>query len=885
MPFARDGMKRSLGVRGVLPAALVLSLAASAAGATLGEAEKLYRTGKYAECIDACKEMIREGEGSEEIWGLRIRAELTVGRYAEAYQTFAAAIDRYDASIELRWLGHEVFLVNDRPGDARAILATMRLLGEMAPWRYEGTRDRVAIGKALAKSGVDARQVLENYYDRAKRASPMAPEPYLASGELALVKQDYALAAEAFREATQRAPEDPDAFLGLAKSYPNNAEAASAALNKALELNPNHLESILYQADNLLDREEYTQAEALLKKALAINPRHARAWAYRAVLANLTGDKTNETAYRSEALATWKSNPEVDHLIGRKLSHEYRFSEGAAAQRRALAFVPTYLPAKIQLCEDLLRLGKEQEGWALAEEVFKEDPYNVLAFNLITLREVIDTFVAVENEHFTIKMDKREAQIYGQRALRLLERAREKLTTKYGISLPEKTTIEIFPAQKDFAIRTFGLPGGEGFLGVCFGPVVTVNSPASRGANTSNWEAILWHEYCHTITLHKTNNKMPRWLSEGISVYEELQENPSWGQKMTVDYREMILKGEATPVSKLSSAFMKPPSPEHLMFAYYESSQVIEYIIKQFGIEALRKVLADLGEGVNINVALGRHTAPIEKLDADFAAHFKGLAENLAKVDWTKPDFGIEADSAAIAEWNRAHPNNFQGILAEGRALMSEKKWREAKAPLEKAIALFPGYIEGGGAYIALASIHRELGETKEERAILEKFAALDADAIEPRLRLIALAIAEKDWKLVKQTADQLLAINPLIPAPHRFLVQASTALDDRRTAIEGHRTLLLLDPLDRAEHHYQLAKLLMEEQELPDARREIVRALEEAPRYRAAHALLLQIAEKTPAPVVPASTRPAPAAAEPMEPSPAAAATRPSRTSQEIRP
>ena len=33
--------------------------------------------------------------------------------------------------------------------------------------------------------------------------------------------------------------------------------------------------------------------------------------------------------------------------------------------------------------------------------------------------------------------------------------------------------MEIFPQQKDFAIRTFGLPGGAGFLGVCFGTVVT----------------------------------------------------------------------------------------------------------------------------------------------------------------------------------------------------------------------------------------------------------------------------------------------------------------------------------------------------------------------------------------------------------------------------
>jgi tetratricopeptide (TPR) repeat protein len=515
-----------------------------------------------------------------------------------------------------------------------------------------------------------------------------------------------------------------------------------------------------------------------------------------------------------------------------------------------------YLPAKMQLCEDLLRLGKEKEGWALADEVFRLDPYNILAYNLITLHDVIDKFKTLENEHFQVLMDPKEATIYGSRALDLLTRAREKLSAKYGVKLPDKTTIEIFPAQKDFAIRTFGLPGGEGFLGVCFGPVVTVNSPAAQGAHQSNWEAILWHEFCHSITLYKTNNKMPRWLSEGISVYEELQENPSWGQKMTPDYREMVMKGEATPVSKLSSAFMKPPTPQHLMFAYYEASQVIEYIVKNFGAPALNDILTDLGNGININVALANHTVPIEKLDTDFAAYLKEKAQTLAKVDWEP--LHSEEDSAAIAAWNMVHPNNFWGILGEGQALVTEKKYKEAKPILEKAIELYPGYIEGGGAYLPLAMAHRELGETKEERATLEKFVALDADAVEPRLRLAALAAAEKDWKSVRSIAEQLLAINPLIPAPHRFLAEAASATNDRAAAIQAHRTLLLLDPLDKVEQHYQLASLLFAEKQYADAHHEVILALEDAPRYRAALALLLKISDKMP------SDGPAPAATVP---------------------
>ena len=96
------------------------------------------------------------------------------------------------------------------------------------------------------------------------------------------------------------------------------------------------------------------------------------------------------------------------------------------------------------------------------------------------------------------------------------------------MALKEPVIVEVFPQQKEFAVRTFGLPGAEGLLGVCFGRVVTARSPASQAEHPSNWEAVLWHEFCHVVTLGKTRNKMPRWLSEGISVYEEGQENRSW---------------------------------------------------------------------------------------------------------------------------------------------------------------------------------------------------------------------------------------------------------------------------------------------------------------------------------------------------------------------
>ena len=217
----------------------------------------------------------------------------------------------------------------------------------------------------------------------------------------------------------------------------------------------------------------------------------------------------------------------------------------------------------MQFAEDCLRLGTESEGWRLAREVHDEDGYDVRAFNLITLRQnVIAKFATLTNQDFVVRMSTNEAAIYGDQVLALLQKAKDTLGKKYGFDPGQPTYVEIFPEQKDFGVRTFGMPHNPGFLGVCFGHVITANSPAAQGSHPENWQDVLWHEFCHVITLGITHNKMPRWLSEGISVYEERQANPVWGQAINPQYREMVLGEDLTPVGDLSLRLHDPEKPD-----------------------------------------------------------------------------------------------------------------------------------------------------------------------------------------------------------------------------------------------------------------------------------------------------------------------------------
>ncbi len=813
----------------------------------LDEAQNFFRTGRYEECARAATEELGNGARDEGWILLKVQAERMRGKSADAIAAADEGVRHFPWSVLLHWTAHEVYRENGRAGEALGELAAIETLVRRMPQRYGAPANRLVLGRFFLSRGADARKVLDQFYDVARKEEPEFVDVYLATAELALSKQDFALAADTLQKAPKTAAEEPGYHYLLARAFSNDDRARSEkALAEALKINPNHIDSLLLQADHQIDGERYDEAEHTLQKVFAVNAQEPRAWAYRAVLAHLRNDAAGEAKARQSALARWEKNPEIDHIIGRELSSKYRFQEGAAAQRRALAIDPDYLTAKVQLCDDLLRLGDEKEGWKLADEIFTADGYNVVAYNLVNLRDRLAGFRTLEGDGFLLRMDPREADLYGQRVLTLLQRARKTLGEKYGVRFSEPVIVEIFPSRKEFAVRTFGLPGAEGFLGVCFGRVVTINGPASQGEHPSNWEAVVWHEFCHAVTLGKTRNKMPRWLSEGISVYEEEQENRSWGEMLSPQFRAMLLGDELTPLSKLSAAFLAPKSAKHLQFAYFESALAVEFLIKRFGLPALQGILDDLGEGKSMNEILpGRTKMSLDQLDHDFTEFARQRAKSVApELTWEEPELPVDADSKAVSAWLESHPKSFYGLKRLAVRLGVEQKWTEAKDLLEKLKQLYPEYVGTENAYMLLAALARHNSNTAAERQALEDLVARDGDASPAYLRLMEIDEAAGDWQGVTTNAQRLLAVNPLIPAPYRQLAKASERLGKRDDAISAYRGLAILDDSDPAGVHYHLAKLLRDGGQTAEARREVLKSLEDAPRFREAHQLLLELVQ-----------------------------------------
>jgi tetratricopeptide (TPR) repeat protein len=152
---------------------------------------------------------------------------------------------------------------------------------------------------------------------------------------------------------------------------------------------------------------------------------------------------------------------------------------------------------------------------------------------------------------------------------------------------------------------------------------------------------------------------------------------------------------------------------------------------------------------------------------------------------------------------------------------------------------------------------HRNLDATDEEREVLRAWVQRDGDAAEALDRLIELDLAEKDWAAVEDDARRLLAVNPILRSPHRALGVAAQEQEKRPEAIRAFESLLSLDPVNPADVHFRLGQLYRE-RDAAVAKRHVLLAIEEAPRFREAHRLLLDL------PPSPSRNPTAPPAAEP---------------------
>lgn len=669
-------------------------------------------------------------------------------------------------------------------------------------------------------------------------------QPRVRWGWLFLETHQYADAMNLFSEALELFPNDVYAKLGMAHVYAERFEGeARTLIEQVLGENDELLDAHLLAARMSLEEGQLSDADSSLDRAARIAQAQKlpplEIYALRAVLDLARGRDSasmNRNAWVTRALAY---NPRYGSVF-ESLAHfevmRRRYREATPLLRHAVEVQPDLWSAHAELGANLLRLGMIDEARQHLATAYSGDPYSPSTVNTLRLLDRVDE-VEMSSAQVTVpgvadapasqvevrlRLNRKEAA-----ALRpyVLEVARDSITTfsrRYGFQPREPVTIELYPDHDDFAVRVAALPG-IGLLGVTFGYLVAMDSPSGRATGDFHWGSVLWHEMAHVFTLEATDHRVPRWLSEGISVFEEWRTGPTPGVVVTPDAIEALHEGRFLPIADLDAGFIRPQYPNQVQVSYLQAGLICLFIEQRWGFDQLPALLRQFTRETSTQTAVeATFKLPAKEFDKEFDAFVRQrYAALLARHD----------------EW--------QKLYQAARKASESKQWADAIDTARKAIEIYPEHTGPGSPYLILAKALDQSGDRNQAIEALTQYRK--AGGWEPpALRELS---AWLDAAGRRQEATEVLAalnyVDPLSADLHAQLGERLLAGEHAESALREFEVLLALSAHDMAPANFGMARALHSLGDIPASRRHLLDALATAPHYRPAQELLLQMIEE----------------------------------------
>ena len=715
---------------------------------------------------------------------------------------------------------------------------------------------------ALASWMLDRFHDANSLFQEATRADPRNLEAHALWGDLFLEKYNEGEAERSYADALEINSRHTPSLVGMAK-----ITGDERALQRALAINPNYVPAMEVFGRILQRSGREEEAAGHFSRALNLNPEALGVLSALASQAAMEERMTDYELHAAQVEAFSPDNPIFLADVAEHFGNNYRFTEAVEYARAAIEADPQYWRGYTVLGSNLIRLGEEAEGRENLEIGFENDPFNVLSSNLLTVFDTLEEYATLESEHFLVHMSPRDARILWPYMETMLEEAWDTLVAKWDFEPEYPVLIEVFENTQDFAVRSVGLPDIGPLVGICFGKVITLISPDTLSAN---WQEIAWHEFSHVITLQMTGNRIPRWLSEGISVWEEREGRPYWGRRQGLDLVRAAQDNQYLPVSELNAAFSGARSNADLGFAYFQSYLVVDYIEQTYGFEKLRELVLQYGlikedserfrEVFDLSLNqfdagfrgwIDRRVAEInvhvhqEDLPDEGEGHGHGIRENSSAI------LSELYNNASLKQYMRTrleqNPRDFMAHLQLGIVLFKEESFFEAREALQAAHDLLPSYSGYPSPPLVMSQIYEREGNLEEQRRWLEILLENLQHDDQSALILAEEALERTDFERAGYYIDRALQVDPYESDVHAIRARLADETGDSSLAVTEYEILLELEVSDPVEARTSLAEAYMRNDQPAEAKRQVLEALETAPSYLRAQQVLLRSLDGNP--------------------------------------
>ncbi len=846
---------------GRYPEALNLFLKADAAdrvSGVIGASRTWMMTGQYAAAEAICRKTLRERKGNARIISQLAEILSLTGRSDDAIDILEPVAKAAEASPRSLVSYGKLLQLRGRSDEAAAVFQRAISLYDTGS---------VIESEDLAMIGV-ANWALERFHDanrlfrKALRTDPDNIEAEVLWGNLFRAKYNNAEARKSYSAVLKRNPKHVPALVGMARTL--RGCAAQQLLEDALKVNGSAESTLEALAEIAIEDDRWDKAKTYLARILDINRESVNGRTLLAAIAYLEEDIGTYTALQ-QALAQFSPHnarfyARIAEICGRK----YRFNEAVEMARLALKADPRHIKATTILGMNLLRLGLEDEGRRQLEQAFENDPFNFWTMNMLRVLDTLAGFETRRTEHFIVRMHPSDVDTLWPYLEPLLEESWETLTRKYEFEPQGPVLVEVFREHEDFAVRTSGLPDIGPVVAVCFGQVITLDSPhAFKPPRSVNWQEVVWHEFSHVITLQMARNRLPRWLSEGISVYEENNGRAEWGRRQDLELVKAVQEDRILPVKALNEGFSKATSTQALSFAYYQSYLVVDYIVEHYGFQSLKDLiyhygfpnqvedifmsvfrlsLASFEKGFNIwldervrriNVYVHQETTAAQRVPHGDDKTFP-VAPSLPES--SNPQAVTDALRKRIA----AQPRDFEAHFQLGLILSKNADDDSAIKHLKIARDLLPEYAGVPNPRQTLADLYQARGNEAAMLDELEALARNQPHAFDACYRLAKAYLDRNNHAKAIFYLERAIAVDPYQSDVHRLLATTAYRTADYERAIREFKILTALEVTDPVSAYTNLAQAYLAGGDKKEAKRAALLALEIAPTFERAQIILL---------------------------------------------
>ncbi|MEO8027068.1 MAG: tetratricopeptide repeat protein [Bryobacteraceae bacterium] len=670
--------------------------------------------------------------------------------------------------------------------------------------------------------GIHDYKTANDSFRAAVASKPKDPHIRVRWGLMFLERFQKADAAALFEEALAIQKDYPPALLGMAKVAAGGFEKKAVEFaEQALKADPKLVEAQELLARLALEDSKPDKAADEAQKALKISPEALDAMA---VLASIDWLNDKESPWIGKILAINPIYGEAYATGAHFFDINRRYEESIKAYRKALELDPQLWEAKSELGISLMRLGQEKEARVQLEACYESGFRPALVVNTLRLLDSYKNFTTYRTPRTILRVHKKEDELlklYFQPELELAIATYEK---KYKVKLNAPVQLEVYPDHEDFAVRTLGMPG-LGALGVTFGTVVAMDSPAARKPGQWHWASTMWHELSHVYVLTATHHRVPRWFTEGLAVHEETAIHPDWGDRLDAVSIDAIKKKKLLPVADLDRGFVRPDYPLQVQVSYFQAGRICDYINQKWGWDKLLGMMNDYGDRKQTPEVI-QHNLGITaaEFDKEFLA-WLGVQtkKTVDSFDAWKSGLKVLAEAAKNKQWD--------DVLKQSGYLRD----------------LYPDYVEAGNIYEFAADAYLAKGDKANATKELASYSKIGGRNPATLKKLAALQVEAGQKKEAAATLERLNYIYPLDEDLHKRLGALAEELGRPMEAVREFRAVVAWKPTDVAGAHFQLAQALKLAKKTDEARDEVLLALEAAPGFKPAQHLLLELSGSKP--------------------------------------